>query len=86
MEISSSALVYFERNPSPTSKPVSGQYQEKCGDFSSASQKANIAASQKKIDNASMVIKTAPTLKIGVAFKAITAQSAAGAPNRRRAK
>src|SRR5262245_12342063 len=85
-ETNSNALVYFERKPSPISRPVTGQYQEKRGLFSKASQNVNIPAIQKKIESASIVIRTAPTLKIGVAFKAITAQRAAVGPNRRRAK
>ena len=86
IETSSNAFVYLERNPSPISKPVSGQYQEKCGLFSNASQNVNIAASQKKTDNASIVIRNAPILKIGVAFSAMTAHNAAVALNKRRAK
>src|ERR1041385_4152215 len=86
IETISSAFVYLERNPSPTSNPVNGQYQEKCGLLSMASQNVHIAASQKKTDNASMVMRNAPTLKIGVTFSAITAHNAAVALNKRRAK
>src|ERR1700730_2594363 len=70
----SKALVNRDRNPRPMSSPVSGHQNEKRGLFSTASQKLNIAANQKKIDNASVVITNAPTLKIGVTLKAITAQ------------
>ena len=86
IETSSNAFVYLERNPSPTSNPVSGQYKEKRGLLSSASQNVNIAANQKKIDNASIVIRNAPMLKIGVTFNAMTAQKPAVALNNRRAK
>src|ERR1700745_2327597 len=85
-ETNSNALVYLQRNPNPISRPVIGQYHDKLGVFSSASQKVNIAAIQKKIDNASIVITTAPMLKIGVAFKAMTAHRPEVAPNKRRAK
>jgi hypothetical protein len=51
-----------------------------------ASQNANIAASQKKTDKESIVIRNAPMLKIGRTFKAITAHKPAVAPNNRRAK
>src|SRR5712691_8755171 len=74
---SSSAFVYRERNPKPMSSPVTGQYQENCGLRSSASQKVNIAAIQKKSDNASVVIRNAPTLKIGVTLSATTAHKPA---------
>ena len=86
IETSSNAFVYLERNPKPISNPVSGQCQEKRGLFSSASQNVNIAANQKKTDNASIVIRNAPMLKIGVAFNAMTAQKPAVALNNRRAK
>jgi 2-hydroxychromene-2-carboxylate isomerase len=46
----------------------------------------NIAAIQKKIDSASIVITIAPMLKIGVAFKAMTVHRPAVPPNSRRAK
>jgi hypothetical protein len=46
----------------------------------------NIAASQKKIDSASIVIRKAPMLKIGVTFNAMTANKPAVALNNRRAK
>ena len=85
-ETSSKALVYLERKPRPISKPVNGQYQEKRGLLSTASQNVNIAASQKKIDSASIVIRNAPILKMGVAFNAITAHRPAVALNNRRAK
>src|SRR5262245_275427 len=85
-ETNSNAFVYLQRNPSPISRPVTGQYHEKLGLFSTASQNVNMAAIQKKIDNASIVITTAPMLKIGVAFKAMTAHRPAVAPNKRRAK
>src|ERR1700758_3488653 len=85
-ETSSNALVYLERKPSPISNPVSGQYQEKRGLFSSASQKVNIAASQKKTDKASIVITNAPMLNIGVTFNAMTAHNPASALNNRRVK
>ena len=45
----------------------------------------NIDASQKKIDNGSIVIRNAPMLKIGVVLTASTAQSPASALNNRRA-
>src|SRR5260370_27766554 len=86
IETISSAFVYLERNPSPINNPVSGQYQEKCGLFSTASQDVNIAASQKKTDNASILIRNAPILKIGLTFSAMTAHNAAVALNKRRAK
>ena len=86
IEASSSAFVYLQRNPSPISNPVSGQCHENRGLCSSASQKANIAASQKKIDKGSIVIRNAPMLKIGVTFNASTAQIPALALNNRRAK
>src|SRR6266508_1778853 len=86
IETSSNAFVYLERNPNPISNPVSGQYNEKRGLFSSASQKVNIAANQKKIDNASIVIRNPPILKIGVTLSAMTAQKPAVALNNRRAK
>src|SRR5207302_6512810 len=86
IEISSSAFVYLERKPSPTSNPVRGQYQEKRGLFSTANQNVNIAASQKKTDNPSMVIRNAPMLNIGVTFNAITAHNPAVPLNKRRAK
>src|SRR5437773_1655547 len=86
IETSSNALVYLERNPKPISNPVSGQCQEKRGLFSSAGQKVNIAASQKKIESASMVIRNAPILKMGVTFKAMTAHKPALALNNLRAK
>src|SRR4029078_9213885 len=85
-EINSKAFVYLQRNPSPISRPVTGQYHEKLGLFSTESQKVNIAAIQKKIDGASIVITIAPMLKIGVTFKAITVHRPAMAPNKRRAK
>ena len=85
-ETSSNAFVYLDRNPSPINNPVSGEYQVKYGLFSSASQNVNIAASQKKIDKASIVIRNAPILKIGVTFKAMTADNPAVALNNRRAK
>src|SRR5262249_37775793 len=85
-ETNSNALVYFERKPSPISRPVTGQYHEKRGLFSKASQNVNTAAIQKKIESASIVIRTAPTLKIGVRIKATTAHRAGVGPNRRRAK
>src|SRR2546430_16431430 len=86
METSSRALVYLERNPSPMRSPVKSQCQENWGLFSNASQKVNIAASQKKIDNASIVITNAPMLKMGVTFSAMTAHRPAGAVNSRRGK
>src|SRR5262249_9052442 len=87
-ETNSNAFVYLQRKPNPISRPVIGQYHEprKRSGFSTASQNVNIAAIQKKIDNASIVIRTAPTLKIGVTFKAMTAHRPAVAPNKRRAK
>src|SRR5207244_13558929 len=86
IEISASAFVYLERNPSPVNNPVTGQYHEKRGLFSTANQNVNIAASQKKTDNASMVIRNAPMLNIGVTFNAITAHKPAVPLNKRRAK
>src|SRR6516162_6210051 len=87
-ESASNAFVYLQRKPSPISRPVSSQYHElrKCSGFSTASQKVNIAAIQKKTDNASIVIRTALMLKIGAAFKPRTAHKPAVAPNRRREK
>jgi hypothetical protein len=85
-EINSNAFVYLQRKPSPISRPVSGQYHEKLGLLSKASQNVNIAAIQKKIDSASIVITIAPMLKIGVAFKAMTAHRPAVPLNKRRAK
>ncbi len=78
--------MYLERNPRPISSPVNGQYQENCGLFSKASQNVNIAANQKKIDNASIVIRNAPMLKMGVTFNPMTAHRPALALNNRRAK
>src|SRR4029077_9031414 len=86
IDTSSSAFVYLERKPSPISNPVAGQYHEKCGLFSIASQNVNIAASQKKTDKASIVITNAPILNIGVTFNAMTVHSPAVALNKRRAK
>src|SRR5207249_5266528 len=39
IEMSCSALVFLQRNPRPRRRPVNGQYQEKFGLRSSASQK-----------------------------------------------
>jgi hypothetical protein len=85
-EINSNAFVYLQRKPNPINRPVNGQYHVTPGVFSTASQKVNIAATQKKTDSASIVITTAPMLKIGVAFKAMTAHRPAVSPNNRRAK
>ena len=86
-ETISKAFVYLQRKPSPISRPVVGQYHEpwERSTFSKASQNVNIAVTQKKIDSASIVISTAPMLKIGVAFKPITAQRPAVGPDKRRA-
>ena len=46
------------------------------GLFSSASQKVYTEAAQKKIERGSMVMTTAPTLKIGIAFSSSTVQIA----------
>src|SRR5207244_9252156 len=62
-QTTSNAFVYRPRNPSPISNPVSGHHHENCGLFSVASQKVNIAAIQKKIDNASVVRTNAPIMK-----------------------
>ena len=78
--------MYLQRNPRPISNPVISQCHEKRGLCSSASQKVNIDASQKKIDNGSIVMRKAPMLKIGVVLTASTAQSPAFALNNRRAK
>src|SRR5439155_26191264 len=86
IETSSSAFVYLERNPRPISNPVSGQCHEKRGLRSSASQNVNIAASQKKTDKESIVMRKAPMLKIGVTFNAMTTHNPAVAPNNRRDK
>src|ERR1041385_3194827 len=56
MQMISNAFVNRERKPRPMSNPVSGHQNENRGDFSTAIQKLNIAAAQKKIDNASVVI------------------------------
>src|SRR2546426_6818146 len=42
--------------------------------LSTASQNVNVAAIQKKIDNASVVMTNAPTLKMGVTLNAIAVQ------------
>src|ERR1700730_3304362 len=85
-EMTSSALVNLERNPRPMSKPVAGQERKNLGVRSSASQNVIIAAVQKKIDNGSIVIRNAPTLKIGVTLSATTSHKPAVALNKRRAK
>src|SRR5439155_22755711 len=77
MEINSRPFVYLQRNPRPIRKPVTVQYHEGCGLRSRASQNANIAAVQKKMESGSIVIKNAPMLKIGVTFNAITSHSPA---------
>src|SRR2546423_2410061 len=82
----SNALVNRDRKPSPISNPVSGHQGEKRGLFSTASQRVNIAATQKKSDNASVVMTNAPTLKIGVTLNAITVQRPTFSLNRRRPK
>src|SRR4029077_14461341 len=56
-EMNSRPFVYLQRNPSPINRPVAGQYHENRGLCASASQKANIAANQKKIDNGSIVMR-----------------------------
>ncbi len=68
------------------SNPVNSQDHENRGLFSRANQKANIAAIQKKIDNASIVMMNEPKLKIGVTLSARTAQSPALGPASFRAK
>src|SRR5476649_313381 len=77
IETNSNALVYLHKNPSPTSKPVSGHHHEKLGLRSSASQNANIAPAQKKIESGSIVMKKLPMLKSGVTLSAITPQKPA---------
>src|SRR4051794_28757753 len=64
-ETSSSAFVYLQRNPRPTRNPLSGHHHENAGLRSSASQKVNIAAVQKKMLSGSVVITNEPMLKIG---------------------
>ena len=75
METSSKAFVYLQRNPRPIRKPVAGQCQEKFGLRSIASQKVNMAAVQKKTESGSIVIRMLPTLNIGIALIASTAQN-----------
>src|SRR5437879_12716041 len=70
IKISASAFVYLERNPSPVNNPVTGQYHEKRGLFSTANQNVNIAARQKKTDNASMVNRNETIENIGVTLNA----------------
>ena len=86
MERISKTLVYLHKNPRPISPPVRSQCQENFGLVSMTRQNENIAATQKKTESGSMVIKNEPQLKIGVAFNAITAQSAARALSIRRPK
>src|SRR4029077_8356639 len=82
----SKALIHRLRNPKPTSNPVSGQQSENGGLFFTASPHLTIAAIQKKIDSASVVITNAPTLKMGVTLNAITVQSPTFSLNKRRPK
>src|SRR5439155_21776379 len=86
IESSSNTLVYLHRNPRPIRTPVKSQCQENSGLFSTTHQKENMAATQKKSESGSIVIRNAPRLKIGVAFNPITAQRAVEALNIRRAK
>src|SRR5205823_10079681 len=79
IESSSNTLVYLHRNPRPIRTPVRSQCQENSGLFSTTHQNENMAATQKKSESGSIVIRNAPRLKIGVAFNPITAQSAAEA-------
>ena len=60
--------------------------QEAFGVRSSASQKVNMAATQKKIESGSIVMTRLPTLKIGTALSAMTAQKPARSLNSRRVK
>ena len=78
--------MYLQRNPIPTSRPVTGQNQEKFGLRSRASQNVNMAAVQKKIESGSIVMRRLPMLKIGTALSASTAQNPAVALKRRRVK
>jgi hypothetical protein len=57
--------------------PVAGQSQSERGVRSSASQKVNMAAVQKKIESGSIVMTRLPTLKSGMALRAITTQKPA---------
>src|SRR4030095_5955735 len=84
MESTSNTLVYLQRKPRPTRTPVKGQAQENSGLVSTTRQNENMAATQKKSESGSIVIRKAPRLKIGVAFNPITAQSATWALNIRR--
>src|SRR5437764_12749178 len=84
MQMISNAFVNRERNPRPISNPVNGHQNEKRGLFSTANQKLNIVAVQKKIDKASVVMTNAPILKIGVTFSAITAHKPTFSLNKRR--
>ena len=59
------AFVILHRNPTPVSSPVSTHHHEKAGLFSSASQSVQSDAAQKKIEGASIVISSAPALKMG---------------------
>src|SRR5437016_12319405 len=86
MESSSNTLVYLHRNPRPIRTPVRGQCQENFGLFSTTHQNEDMAATQKKSESGSIVMRKVPRLKIGVAFNPTTAPSAADALNIRRPK
>src|SRR6476646_1930528 len=86
MESSSNKLVYLHKNPRPIRTPVRGQCQENFGLFSTTHQDENMAATHKKSESGSIVIRKAPRLKIGVAVNPSTAPSAADALNIRRPK
>ena len=58
------------------SSPVNTHHHEKAGLFSSASQSVQSDAAQKKIEGASMVISSAPALKMGVTLMTMTVQNA----------
>ena len=78
-------FVILQRKPRPVRIPVSAHHHEDAGLFSSASQSVQSDAAQKKMDGASMVISSAPALKIGETQISTTARqgaSAAGQNNR----
>src|SRR5262245_11286676 len=86
MHTSCIAFVYFARKPRPMSKPVSGHHAEKFGERSSARQQVSNAADQKKIDNGSIVITSAPAFRIGSTFTSTTVHAPIDSPYKRRAR
>src|SRR6266404_3729631 len=61
MESSSNTLVYLHKNPRPIRTPVRGQCQENFGLFSTTHQNENMAATQKKSESGSIVMRKAPS-------------------------